>query len=68
MNQLGDNFIGCQFNSIQFQKKLLKLIVFQKKSETLFALFLGPRCETLISFPGTVRRLGIYIDSLALTR
>ena len=35
MIRLGNNFIGCWFNSIPFWKKLLKLIDFQKKILTL---------------------------------
>ena len=30
-NRLGNKFIGCWFNSIQFQKKIIELICFSKK-------------------------------------
>ena len=31
MNPLGDNFIGCRFNSIQFRKKIIAMICSSKK-------------------------------------
>ena len=69
MNWLINNFISCQFNSIQFQKKLSKWIAFRKKNiwNTLCIVSWTPVWD-LDYFPGTVRRLGIFIDSLALTR
>ena len=31
MNRLDDDFIGCWFNSMQFRKKIIKIICFPKK-------------------------------------
>ena len=35
MNRIGDNFIGCRFNSIQFWKKIIEVICFSIRCMTM---------------------------------